>query len=200
MQYVEGSISWDRQRDDDGALEPSLWYSRFTTYRLLGVKRSFLAVYNQQREKAGKGATAKTIPSSWQHAARKWEWVNRAEAWDVHEQRELLKQEEQARADMLKRHAEIAQKLQILASKRLEILEKAIQKKPGAISGSVSVTEARLMAKDGIGLERQALGLPEHLLTIATMTDQELIEKYAQLAGIIAGSADDGGSTGGDDS
>lgn len=76
---------WDQLKD-----EKSAWFKRFEQYRLMGTKRSFLAVYNQERrEKARKGATefkpAKSVPSSWRNAAKKYRWEDRAEAWDAQE-------------------------------------------------------------------------------------------------------------------
>ena len=62
--------------------EPDLWYGRFHAYLLAGSRRSLLATYNSEREKAGKGA-AKSVPSSWNEAADRWRWGARAAAWDA---------------------------------------------------------------------------------------------------------------------
>lgn len=88
---------WDRQTDGNGKPEPILWFSRFESYRLLGPKRSLLAVYNKEREKAGKSG-AKRTPSSWDKQARAWNWQGRAEAWDAAEaERERLEREAEER-------------------------------------------------------------------------------------------------------
>ena len=63
--------------------ESASWYGRFTTYRLMGDKRSFLAAYNTGRKKP-----ARSISKTWQDAVEKYNWSERVEAWDIY-QREL---------------------------------------------------------------------------------------------------------------
>jgi hypothetical protein len=55
------------------------------------VKRSFLAVYNQERKKPSKG-----IPNSWRNAIKKYNWEERVKAWDA--QQRVLDEEKFAAA------------------------------------------------------------------------------------------------------
>ena len=59
---------WDRQRDDNGELEPGRWYHRFTMFRALGHDRSMLRVCNQWRRDKARNVGTST-PLSWGHAA-----------------------------------------------------------------------------------------------------------------------------------
>jgi hypothetical protein len=103
MSDTQDSLLYERWK-----AEPIIWYSRFEEYRLMGPKRSILAVYKRECEKgtipkglerAGKGLI-KAVPSSWAAAAKKWQWRKRAEAWDETELEERRhKWQEQAESD-----------------------------------------------------------------------------------------------------
>jgi hypothetical protein len=67
---------WERQKD-----EPPLWFRRFSAYRLLGPARSLLAAVNQEKVARGK-KESRQAGGSWRSAARLWDWVARAKAWD----------------------------------------------------------------------------------------------------------------------
>lgn len=85
---------WDRL-----ASEPARWFYRFDTfYRPLGPERSLLAAYRywHQAEK-GRKSEAVSAPTSWREAADRWQWEDRAEAWDIHQRLERLKEEDEAR-------------------------------------------------------------------------------------------------------
>ncbi len=71
--------AWERQPG-----EPNLWYERFERYRLLGPRRSLLAVYNAERETAGE-QPARCAPRSWAIQAAAWTWAARSEDWDESE-------------------------------------------------------------------------------------------------------------------
>ncbi len=89
---------WQRQQDDNGGLEPMLWFGRFDTiYRPMGTERSLLGAVNLHRVKnsAKKG---NSVPGAWEKAFNEWNWKKRAEAWDIAEL-ERIKQEFQERAD-----------------------------------------------------------------------------------------------------
>jgi hypothetical protein len=97
----EGTVQpWHRVRGEGGTLvEPNLWFDRFEDFRLAGPTRSVLAVYNAWRKGAGKGV-AGSVPNSWDRAARRWSWRERAEAWDEHlrEERRVKEAEERREA------------------------------------------------------------------------------------------------------
>jgi hypothetical protein len=75
-----------------------MWYNRFDAYyRPLGPERSLLATYNAWREKAGKSGKKSRVPSSWDRNAQKWNWRERAEAWDAAERERLHAEEAEER-------------------------------------------------------------------------------------------------------
>lgn len=175
--------AWDRQRDSNtGELEPNLWYDRFTDFRLMGAGRSLLEIVNRCRDKKGQKRT-NNFPTSWRNASKKWHWRERAEAWDEQQRRERIMAEEQARAEMFERHINLGRGLQTVGAKRL----KQLDKNPDELTGG----EVRQYIKEGIAIERQAQGLPEHLLGVATMTDDELLKQYAGIVGAIAATGGD---------
>jgi hypothetical protein len=83
---------WDRQPG-----EPNLWYDRFERFRLAGVSRSILSLYNAERKQKDK-PTASTQPHPWNTTAATWRWRERAEAWDEH-LREQKRREDQEKRD-----------------------------------------------------------------------------------------------------
>jgi phage terminase large subunit len=71
---------WDRIEG-----EPHLWFSRFTSYRLLGPSRNLAEVKRRERQAKGRPVRGLvTVPGAWRDAARTWDWKPRAEAWDQH--------------------------------------------------------------------------------------------------------------------
>lgn len=91
---------WERQRDEDGNLEPNLWYDRYTAYRLMGASRSVLGCANQERVTKGREESGHA-PGSWRNAAKKWDWDTRATAWDEY-QRQQDEAKWQARRDEIR--------------------------------------------------------------------------------------------------
>jgi hypothetical protein len=73
---------WDQQPG-----EKTLWYDRFWKW-LHDPRRSMMAVYNGERDKARKGK-AESPPGAWKKAARQWKWAGRAQAWDDYEHERL---------------------------------------------------------------------------------------------------------------
>ena len=172
----------DRQRDEDGNLEPNLWYDRFTYFRLMGPDRSFLGLVNRWREQKGR-EKKNTVPGAWTIAGKRWNWIQRAEAWDAEERRKRIAVDEQARADMLRKHIELAHQLQDIGRGTLI----AIQEQEAQLEAK----EARYYIKDGVQIERQARGLPEYLIEVAQMTDDELRAEYADLLAKVGGGQSD---------
>lgn len=184
----EPTNPWDRQPD-----EPILWFDRFDRcFRLLGTERTLLAAYRIWHKEGGY-KTASSY-SSWKDYARKWYWPERAEAWDEAERRERLRAEEEARAKMLREHIAMAR---AIWGQGLSQLKRMIKEEV-----ALTPSEARIYIKDGITLERQARGLPEYLLEIAQLSDEELLGRYTELFARYAspGSVDGGDAEAGDNS
>jgi hypothetical protein len=180
---------WDRQRNEYGELEPNLWFGRFTRlYLVAGPERSLLGAYNAWREEEGKSGTRTRIPGAWDVNSKKWDWKRRAEAWDAENRRAMMEEEEEARREMLRRHARQAQAMQGIGAQGLRELAQRV--------AELTANEIRQLIMDGVKLERQAIGLPEHLLQVAQMTDDELIRRYE---GLLASITNTGGDAGGND-
>jgi hypothetical protein len=96
----KGVQPWDRQPG-----EPALWYNRFDTlYRPLGPERSLLAAYNTWRVQKGKERRSGGIGRAWTRNAQRWNWRERAEAWDAAQREQLLAEEaEERRVDRQQR-------------------------------------------------------------------------------------------------
>jgi hypothetical protein len=70
--------------------EPTVWYTRYKRFQGLGPKRTMLAAVEQERAstKALKSTQKQKkpkpalVPGSWKAASIKWQWVERARAYD----------------------------------------------------------------------------------------------------------------------
>ena len=107
---MAGEQAWERQRDKDGNLEPNLWYDRFTDYRLMEKPRSLLECVNRWRDDIGRKRTNRRS-GTWRRASEKWNWEQRAEAWDKHQRQLKEAKWEQRRDEQEEREWEVAQKL-----------------------------------------------------------------------------------------
>ena len=88
------NMPWQRQRNEQGKLEPMFWFSRFDRYfRAQGPERSLLQAYNLWRRIERDRDASTGTPISWTNASKQWRWWERAEAWDA-EQAQLRHEEE----------------------------------------------------------------------------------------------------------
>jgi hypothetical protein len=173
---------WDRIEG-----EPILWFDRFDKYyRILGPERNLQAAYDLY--KGGGGSKKKgRVTAAWKKALVDWNWQKRAEAYDMHVRNERLRAEEKERAKMLKDHISMARSMWGFG---LAELKRMLKEKT-----DLNPTEARIYIKDGVTMERQARGLPEYLLEIASLSDEELLGRYTELLARYEG---EGGVVGGD--
>jgi len=118
---------WERQRDEDGELEPMLWFERFSLYLEMGADRSLLATVNEHRRRKGQNKTPHS-PTSWRNTEKDFDWRKRAEAWDASEL-ERIKQEFQERADTWR--ANRFEDAETLRGKALELLRLPVIKRRG---------------------------------------------------------------------
>lgn len=176
MGEVSSMNSWDRQRNPEtGELEPMLWFGRFDKfYRPMGTERSLLGAINQWRVQTGR-KKYRAVSGSWNDAFERWNWKARAELWDIEQRRQRLVMEDEARRDMIQRHIKEAQLLQGVGTKRLRELANETE--------DISTGEARRLVTDGATMERKARGLPEYLIAIAQMSDEQLAELHGQIFG-----------------
>lgn len=127
--------------------EPDLWFARFHEFLLSGSGRSLLATYNASAKKPEK---ARTIPSSWREAAKKWNWESRAIAFDNHQQSEDLEVWQRRRREIREKQWAIAEKLLNKAQEMLEV--------PLSDQRWTAIAPARF-AQTAIDLARQAAEL-----------------------------------------
>lgn len=169
-QYV--GDPWDRQLID-GEPEDMMWFMRFDRFfRPQGSSRSLMAAYNAWRQTQGRGP-ASGASMHWIQKAKDHKWRERAEAWDEVQRQKRLRLEEEERVRMRERHVKLGTNLQVLGGKGMQ----RIKENPDMLSPA----ETRRYIKEGIGIERQARGMPEYLIQVAQMTDDELFAKYNQL-------------------
>ena len=90
--------------------EPVGWFSRLVSYCLMGPGRSALRLFNDERRgKAGKGATARSLPGAWQKIIDRFQWRERAAQYDLEtielereQQKALRETERRKRLSLLK--------------------------------------------------------------------------------------------------
>lgn len=121
---AEKNEIWDRQPG-----ETAQWYNRFTRYRLMGLSRSIRKVFEAENRRS------KNLPGNWLRVAEKWNWRERAEAWDFAEiemqrvkNEEILRNELQAHYEncliMSREGLAATHRLLNLVNAKLSILEK----------------------------------------------------------------------------
>jgi hypothetical protein len=104
---VRNSVSdqiWEQQTE-----EPDEWFIRFAQFKLLGGSRSLLRAYNDERlQKSQKKSNS--APPPWRAASKKWNWVDRAVAWDKYQQTRSEKRWEKAKINWEKRREDQREK------------------------------------------------------------------------------------------
>ena len=86
------SVAWEKKSD-----EPLTWFNRFERYRLLGPQRSLDAA--SQRCAQVEGQRCAESSRTWYGASRRWQWQERARAWDATQPSPLPGEEEAHRSD-----------------------------------------------------------------------------------------------------
>lgn len=127
---------WDQELG-----ESSLWFGRFTLYRLLGPRRSIDGAHHAAAEV--EGLEEKTAGAHWFKAAIRWRWKERAEAWDAAEREAFVASEAVRRIEAQRR--------------RLEIIEDVQEKAYKAIGGATLDKLDRLTARELLGQTRMLL-------------------------------------------
>ena len=75
---------WDRQRNEGGKLEPGRWFARFEMFRHLGSDRTLEEAWRRWRDQTTRDIKGRRPSKHWCGNSQKWNWVARAEAWDLH--------------------------------------------------------------------------------------------------------------------
>lgn len=120
----ETQAPWDRQLN-----EPPIWYKRFTKFRLMEPVRSIADVYREEQK--GEKESVKP-PGRWYETAKRWQWEERAVAWDAHVDEQLEKRIAAERKSVLRsRYA--------LLHKRVEALDTIAQRLIGYLDDENNV-------------------------------------------------------------
>ena len=149
---------WDRIEG-----ESDMWYHRFFTYyrALPPTKRSITNALKDGSKDGQKGNL-----SNWTMMANKCNWKERAAAWDDYMRSLVLNSEIEDMGGMLTRH---------LAAARL-LFDKSIHYLSSHdISDERTAVRAMAIA---IAEERKVRGLPDYLVEIFEMTDEQLHQRY----------------------
>lgn len=107
--------AWQRKED-----EPNLWFQRFEFFLRQGPDRSLLGTVkawestkannDQKPRKVQKRQTRIYVPGSWRDAAEKWNWIERAAAYDRFQSDRLNNAQEDAAQKAIKILKENAEK------------------------------------------------------------------------------------------
>jgi len=183
---------WDRQRSDDGELEPTLWFGRFQQFLTMGPERSVRQLADDWRAAQGHSRRG-SAPGAWTRAAKQWHWYERAEAWDLEQQQRRFAEDVERYERMRQRHASLGRGMQTAATHGLGHLVRRAEEDPE----SLTATEIRMLAESGISIERTAEGLPTQMVQLMVdllgMEPDELAEYEARLAqGLGSGQGSDG--------
>lgn len=169
-----------------------LWFGRFQRFLTMGPDRTILGTYNEER--AQRGADRRTsLPNSWFRNSRRWRWRERADAWDVVQQRKTFAENVERYERMRRRHAEIGRGMQTAATHGLRHLVTRAEADPKALEPS----EVRLLAQAGIDVERTAEGLPTQMVQLMVdlmeMDEEQLAEYESRLAARVRDGSDGDG-------
>lgn len=118
-------------------------FAAFTLYRDLGPERTFEMV----RRETGYGQ------GSFTRMYKKWNWKERALAWDLYLDRQRQGLVKNASHNMSQRQAGLGRRMQTLAEKRIAQIEQSDE-----LINSLSVTDAVRLASEGVRIERLAEG------------------------------------------
>ena len=163
-------MNWQRQPN-----EPSRWYERFETYRLLGSTRSIehaFRICTNSRRRPG---------AAWYKTANDWNWTARAEAWDEAEREQLRAAEATRRFDARQRRLKRIEELQTQAYEALQAanLPELTEELARTLIGSLrAIFEAMMRAER---LEYGDLVDPQRNETEFTADDFALAQHQLQL-------------------
>lgn len=156
---------WERQ-----TAESAQAFEAFAVYRDLGPARSVTKVAQELHK-------SRTLLGRW---SRQYVWVMRATAYDREQDRLFLAEQRQARRDIARRHAKLAQAVQSKAVARLQALD------PRELSPSDLLRYFQVAAE----IERRAVGeaplaagaeVAEQGADVAVLSDEERRARMDQL-------------------
>jgi hypothetical protein len=99
--------------------EPNIWHQRFTSYRLMGHKRSLLGCLREEKARQAESEARssqerrdppKSIPGAWREACKRWQWETKAAAWDTEQARSAEVSVTEARSSLVKKQIHLESK------------------------------------------------------------------------------------------
>lgn len=161
---------WDRMPDEGSAA-----YAAFCAYRDLGVGRSLERAY-----RATKGQDKGHVSGRWTLWAKAYNWRDRAEAYDVHMERQARREKEAAHLKALEEHRDRQRKLGIAnidaaTNVLIKINERLKTLEPDEISVKhlpAFMRAAADMAEKGGNAEADSLGVDQVILSIENAVDE----------------------------
>lgn len=118
---------WHRQPG-----EPLRWFRKFEQFRLMIPVRSVNAVFREEDSQKQPATARNDAPGHWREAARKWQWEDRAAAWDKHQAEELER-------EIAAEEKKILREEYALRHKRIEELNRIVKKLIGYLEDENNV-------------------------------------------------------------
>ncbi len=166
--------AWERQPG-----EPIRWFTRFTSFRLMGPGRSLMGCVNKERVQQGKEKYTKGVAYSWSAAAAKWRWRERALAWDKHVLAEEERLQEERRREWRQKEWDYAQRLLAAADVMLKFPLMRTEQTRTEADGKVQITNVILPADWRLTDVSHMIGMASKLARLAT--DMETDKKQAEI-------------------
>jgi hypothetical protein len=170
---------WWRQKG-----EPGLWFARYEHYRLLGPRRTLDRAY--QLAKTLENLKGVRPGAAWLQTAKRWQWRERAEAWDEQERQLFLQGEEARRIDARRRRLEMIEAAQEQAFAALHVANldklKASNPEDVAIAREMLAT-VRMLLFDALKAQRLEYGESTEIVSggVAPYTADEMASAMAEV-------------------
>ena len=166
--------------------EPNQWYDRFVTYYLTtpASRRSVDAAW---RQGSGSSSKAKQASGAWYRAAKKWQWQERAEAYDEDQRGLLLKAVEEERLEDRRRRIDVMKAVRARLVQALKALDPQDAGWSQVVHGAVAVNaELRKEYSDEPDTRAPDSATPARRATAADLDDLtddqlEAIERAARI-------------------
>jgi hypothetical protein len=179
---------WDRRADETAAA-----FAKFEIFRdLPAVERAVNAAYARHS-----GRDRPKAPGSWYELAARFEWEERARAWDLEERRASERALRERRLGLLVETADLGEALRKRAAEALRLLRATREewveeggKRIRKVSPNLSPDQIVRMLKVGADLELFALGLPVGRPSFLAGARDEPADREAQEEALVRAHAE----------
>jgi len=172
--------------------EPNTWYDRFVTYYLTtpATRRTVDAAYRQSSAKASR---AKQASGAWYRNSQRWQWAERAEAYDADQRDSLLRAIEEERLEDRRRRIDVMKAVRTRLVQALRELDPTEAGWSQVVHGAVAVNaELRKEYSDEPEARSPDSTTPTGRATAADLDDltDDQLEAIEKAARIMAGHRD----------